>query len=168
MDDEEKKRQAIGMSSWRTALDLKALVVQGEAQRGGRSDAALAVALLGARKELKHQWKEDTCRRYLLSADRFDATNTEVMNRWELSFGRHALVDNMNTLRSASTSAQTPAEMKALLETLYWEQVCRLRRSVTPKGRTNAGDRVGLFRTFCCGCSPTSTASRSSPSWERM
>ena len=33
-----------------------------------------------------------------------------------------------------------------LLETLYWEQVCRLRRSVTPRGRTNAGDSVGLFR----------------------
>ena len=27
MDDEEKKRQAMGMSSWRKALELKALVV---------------------------------------------------------------------------------------------------------------------------------------------
>ena len=74
---------------------------QADGQRHGRSDCALAAAVLGERSELTESWKEDTCRRYLLIADQFDAGNATIMNRWEMTFGRQALVDNLNILRAA-------------------------------------------------------------------
>ena len=92
-EEEEKKRNVMGLSAYRRALELKQLVLQGAAQRAGKSDAKLASDLLGSRDSLKASWTEDTRRRYLNIADRFDQEGHDYMNRWEMKFGRSAFLD---------------------------------------------------------------------------
>ena len=51
--DEEKQRQVWGLSAWRTACDLKRMVMTGESQRKtGQADGDLLAQLLASRPEL--------------------------------------------------------------------------------------------------------------------
>ena len=70
--DEEKKRQAMGQTAWRVALELKDMVKAAEAQRDGRSDADLLAHVLSKRPELAKDWKNDTCGRYLAVASKIN------------------------------------------------------------------------------------------------
>ena len=145
-EEEEKKRNVMGLSAYRRALELKQLVLQGAAQRAGKSDAKLASDLLGSRDSLKASWTEDTCRRYLNIADRFDQEGHDYMNRWEMKFGRSAFLDQLHLMRSATTAAQTPAEMTLLIKTFFWEQSCGVRSVLGQRGRAGAGDATAMRR----------------------
>ncbi len=127
-------------------IEFAGVVKLAEPERGGLSDAELAAKTVGTRKELKVDWSVDTCRRYLQVAARMDATCQSILNRWELAFQRNTMVDGITVLRAAATTAQTPQGMATLLETLYWEQTCKVRRSIAPKGRGHASDAVQVFR----------------------
>ena len=61
-------------------------------------------------------------------------------------FLRGTLVDGITALRSAATASTTSEEMSELLETLFYEQACKLRKSVATKGRGHASDITNTFR----------------------
>ena len=147
MEQEEKQRAVTGQSAWRKAMDLKKIVELAEADRQGRTDAALAATLLAEKDSaMKESWNEDTCRRYLMVASRLDKPNQDIMVKWEFAFQRNTLVDSFTNIRAAATACQTPTEMIVLLETLYFEQSCKVRRAVAIKGRGHQNDTVNLFR----------------------
>ena len=137
-DEEEKKRKVMGLSTFRRAQELKILV---DAAAGDRQqnecDAAMASRILGSKEVLKAAWSEDTCRRYLLISERFNAESTQTMSKWEMKFGRSCLLDSLSTMRSAVTAAQTEEQMNTLVNTLFWEQTCKMRSSL--EGRTKVG-----------------------------
>jgi len=143
--DEENKRNAMGKSAWRLALDMKEIVKLAEPQRGGMKDNELLEKILTARPELK-SWQADTCGRYLAVANKLNEGGIKVLSRWDLVFQRGTLVDGVTILRAAATAAPTAEDMTELLETLFFEQVCKLRKSTAPKGRGHAADATNLFR----------------------
>ena len=52
-EEEEKKREVLGLSTLRRAQELERLVSQGDAHRNGMNDADLASHLLAAKQVLK-------------------------------------------------------------------------------------------------------------------
>ena len=147
MEDEEKQRAVRGQSSWRKAVALKSIIELAGSQRNGRSDAALAAALLSERDSaLGEKWGEDTCRRYLLVASKMDTTAQDIMVKWEFVFQRNTLLDSFTNMRAAATACHTSAQMVVLLETLFFEQACGIRKSVVAKSRGHSGDIVNMFR----------------------
>ena len=58
-----------------------------------------------------------------------------VLNRWELTSQRNALLDGITLPRAAATAARKPEYFEPLVQTLYLEQVCKSRRSIAPEGR---------------------------------
>ena len=56
------------------------------------------------------------------------------------------LLDGITLLRAATTICATAEEMSELLETLFFEQVCKLRRCIAPKGRGHATDATNVLR----------------------
>ena len=144
--DEEKKRHAMGKSAWRLAVDLQDMVKLAEPERHGLSDADLISKVLSTRKELQTEWRSDTCQRYLMVARKMDATCQSIMNRWELAFQRKTLVDGITLLRAAAMACTSPEEMAILLETLFFEQTCKIRKAIAPQGRGHATDATTVFR----------------------
>ena len=47
-----------------------------------------------------------------------------VLNMWELTFHRNALLDGITLLRAAATAATNPEEFEPCVQTWYSEQVC--------------------------------------------
>ena len=139
-------RHVMGKSAWRLALDLWDMVKLGEHTRNGLSDADLLAKILSTRRELAKDWKSDTCGRYLSVANKIDSKGKAILNRWELVFLRGTLVDGITTLRSAATASATTEEMSVLLETLFYEQACKLRKGIAAKGRSHATDTTNTFR----------------------
>ena len=79
-DEEEKKRQVMGLSTFRRATELRVLLEAAESQRQAHEcDAKLASRVLGTKQALQATWSEDTCRRYLLISERFSAESTSIM-----------------------------------------------------------------------------------------
>ena len=144
--DEEKKRQVMGQSAWRFAVDCQNLVRKAESQRDGMKDADLLAKVLATRKELAKEWKSDTCLRYLLVAAKINDSCKKILGRWELAFQRNCLLDGITLLRAAAAACQTPEEFQILVQTLFWEQTCKLRRSIAPKGRGHATDATNAMR----------------------
>ena len=144
--DEEKQRAVMGQTAWRYALDLRDMVKNAESQRGGKSDAELCAAVLSKQTSLAGDWKADTCARYLSVASKISDKCKKLMMRWELSFQRAALLDTITLLRAASTAAATATDFEIIVETLFFEQVCKLRRSIAPKGRGHATDATNVMR----------------------
>ena len=68
------------------------------------------------------------------------------MDKWEMRYGRAALLDGFGRMRSATTAAQTCEEMTVLASTLYCEQVCKIRTSLGQRSKASAGDCTALFR----------------------
>ena len=122
------------------------MVLLAEAQRCGMSDPDLLANVLATRKELAKDWKSDTCGRYLAVADKINAKCKLILTRWELMFQRNTLLDGITLLRAASTTCTNAGEFSELLETLFFEQVCKLRRSIAPKGRGHATDATNMLR----------------------
>lgn len=138
--------QAIGMSAYRKGLALRSLVAEGHPQRAGRSDAELAEALLTQRPELS-AWNKDTCRRYLQVAERMAIPEVQrLMMRWEFQFRRDCLVDGIMVLRAVVAAAASNEELMVLLNTLYWEQVCKMRTTVKSRGKQGGYETVHLMR----------------------
>ena len=147
MDGEDSQRLVSGQSAWRKAMELKQIVELGGSRRDGRSDAALAAALICERDAgMGEKWGQDTCRRYLHVASRMDKTCQEIMVKWEFVFQRTTLVDPVTNMRAAATACHTSAQMVVLLETLFFEQTCRIRRVLVAKRGGQATDLVNLFR----------------------
>jgi hypothetical protein len=147
-DEEEKKRNVMGYSAFRRAQDLQQLVKEGAGERGGLCDAGLAAKLLEKEDALRGKWGVDTCRRYLAISGRFNSEGEAIMSKWEMKFGRSALLDSLNPMRSATTAAQTPEEMTTLVRVLFWEQTCKIRTSLGQRGRASGGDFTALFRAL--------------------
>ena len=64
--DEDKKKDVMGQSAWRYALDMIAMIRQAdESIRNGRSDVDLITHILATNSSLAKEWKSDTCARYL-------------------------------------------------------------------------------------------------------
>ena len=53
--------------------------------------------------------------------------------RWEVTFQRNALLDGITMLRAAATAATKPEDFESLVQTLYWEQVCKFRKAMAPR-----------------------------------
>ena len=149
-DEEDKKRKVMGLSTFRRAAELKVLVKSAEPQREpNECDAALAARTLASKEELKATWKEDTCRRYLTIMEKFDARSTKIMSKWEMKFARSCLLDSFENMRNAATAAQTEEQMYILVQTLFWEQSCKMRGAL--EGRTKVGgggNATALFRAI--------------------
>ena len=79
-------------------------------------------------------------------ASNIDSNGKAILTRWELVFLRGTLVDGIMALRSAATASATSEEMSVLLETLFYEQACKLRKSIAPKGRSHTADITNTFR----------------------
>ena len=146
LQDEENMRHVMGKSAWRLALDLWDMVKVGDHYRCGLSDADLLAKLLSKRKELAKDWKSDTCGRYLSVANKIDSNGKAILTRWELVFLRGTLVDGITALQSATTASATSEDMSVLLETLFYEQACKLRKSIAAKGRSHTADITNTFR----------------------
>ena len=147
-EQEERKRNAMGFSAHRRSQELQQLVREGAGERGGLCDAGLAAQLLEKEDVLKGKWTADTCRRYLAIFSRFNSEGESIMSKWEMKFGRTALLDQLNPMRSATTAAQTPEEMTTLVKILFWEQTCRIRTSLGQRSRGSGGDSTALFRAI--------------------
>ena len=91
---------------------------QGDAHRNGMSDADLASHLLATKAGLKAKCGRFTCARYLLIAKRFERQALAIMDKWEMRYGRSALLDSLDRMRSATTAAQTCEDMTVLASTL--------------------------------------------------
>ena len=117
-EEEEHTRHVMGLSALRRAQELDRLVQQGEAQRNGMGDADLAAHLLATKAMLKAKWNKDTCQRYLLIVKRFERRALSIMDEWELAFGRSALLDGLDRMRSATAAAQTCRGITVLVSTL--------------------------------------------------
>ena len=137
--DEEKKRAVMGQSAWRTALECQGSVQAADAHRNGRLDADLLAIVLATRPELEKEWKAYTCQRCLVVA-------AKILSMWELAFQRNALLDGITLFRAAATAATTPDEFELLAETVFFEQVCQLRRTIAPKGRGHMSDCTAVMR----------------------
>eukprot|EP00974_Lingulodinium_polyedra_P041796 4013985-Lingulodinium_polyedra.AAC.1 len=94
----------MGQSAWRVAMELKDMVKAAESQRDGKSDADLLAHILSTRPELAKDWKSDTCSRYLTIANKINDKCKQVLNRWELTFQRNALLDGIASFRAAATA----------------------------------------------------------------
>jgi len=129
-EEEEKNREVMGLSALRRAQELERLVSQGDAHRNGMSDADLASHLIATKAVLKAKWGKYTCARYLLIAKHFEGTALATMDKWEMRYGRSALLYGLDRVRSATTAAQTCEDMTALASTLYFEQACKIRTSL--------------------------------------
>ena len=92
------------------------------------------------------KWGKDTCQRYLAIAKRFGQNAVAIMDKWEMKYGRSALLDGLDRMRSATTAAQTCEDMTVLASTLYWEQVCKIRTRLGQRSKASAGDWAALFR----------------------
>jgi hypothetical protein len=93
-EEEEKKRAVMGLSALRLAQEVERLVSQGDAHRNGMNDADLASHLLATKQALKAKWDKDTCARYLLLAKLFERPALAIMDKWEMRYGRFALLDS--------------------------------------------------------------------------
>ena len=80
--DEEKKRQVLGQSVWRTAPMCQKMVQAAEPQRAGRSDADLLASVLATRPELAMEWISDTRHRYLQAAAKTTSKSKTILSRW--------------------------------------------------------------------------------------
>ena len=149
-DEEEKKRQVMGLSTFRRGAELKTLVDAAESLRNANEcDAALAARILGEKEVLKAAWQEDTCRRYLYIMERFNTDSTKLMAKWEMKFGRSCLLDSLAAMRNAATAAQSPDQMLILVKTLFWEQTCKIRGSLEGRTRVGGGgNATALFRAI--------------------
>ena len=87
-----------------------------------------------------------TCRRYLFIAGKLDTKSIELLSRWELLHQRRTLVDTFSVLRACATAAPCAEELFTLLQTLYWEQACGLRKSVQTRHKSHVSDMTNLFR----------------------
>ena len=144
--DEEKKRDVMGQSAWRYALDMKGMIKKAECIRDGKSDVELIAQILATNTSLANDWKADTCSRYLQVGSKISTKSKKILARWELAFQRNTLLDGITLLRSAATACPSQEEFDTLVETLYFEQVCKLRRSIAPKGRGHATDATNTMR----------------------
>ena len=136
----------MGQSAWRYAADMKDMIKRAEATRNGRSDVDLIVQILATNTSLAKDWKADTCGRYLSVGNKMSAKAKKILARWELAFQRSTVLDGITLLRSAATACAGQDEFDTLVETLYFEQVCKLRRSIAPKGRGHATDATNTMR----------------------
>ena len=144
--DEEKKRDVMGQSAWRYALDMKDMIKKAENMRDGKSDVDLIAQILATNSSLAKDWKPDTCSRYLYVGNKIGTKPKKILARWELAFQRETLLDGISLLRSAASACPGQEEFDTLVETLYFEQVCKLRRSLAPKGRGHATDATNCMR----------------------
>ena len=152
MEQEEQKRNCMGKSAFKKSKILLDLVSVARTSRDGGvglnlKDDALAESVLQKHKDLG-SWKKDTCGKYLYVAERTsDKRFANLFQDWEYQKGRDALCDGITILRSACYATKTPDELFKLLETLYFEQTCRMRNSLKTKtGRSGAGDPTQVMR----------------------
>ena len=138
IEEEDKKRNCMGKSAYSKSKILNGVVQ--EARRSGDGsvnlglkDDALAESLLLKYKDLG-SWKKDTCAKYLYVADRTSEKRfSKLFQNWEYQKGRDALCDGISILRYACYATKTSDELFKLLETLYFEQTCRMRNTLKTK-----------------------------------
>ena len=152
IEEEDKKRNCMGKSSFNKSRLLLDLVQ--EARKSGHGnvnkslkDDALAESLLLKYKDLG-SWKKDTCGKYLLVADRTSEKRfSKLFQNWEYQKGRDALCDGISILRYACYATKTSDELYKLLETLYFEQTCRMRNTLKTKtSKAGGGDLQHVLR----------------------
>ncbi len=147
MELAEEKRDVIGHSAARKCGALSELLGQARQERIGlgKGDVEVVVDLLGSRKELAATWNKETVRRYLAVGKRLTSETVQnLIERWEFAFSRRTLIDGMMTLRAAASAAGTDEEFEYLLNSLFWEQSCGIRKSM--KGRSVDRNAVDVFR----------------------
>ena len=86
-EEEEKKREVMGLSTLRRAQELERLVSQGEAHRNGMNDAELASHLLATKQALKAKWGKYTRGIYMIKAKRFERTALAIMESGRCGMG---------------------------------------------------------------------------------
>ena len=86
------------------------------------------------------------------------------MDKWEMRYGRSALLDGLDRMRSATTAAQTCEDMTGVASTLVLEQACMIRTSLGHRSKASAGDSTALFRGLLIRHMFTSMPARSVPS----
>ena len=149
---EEQQRNSMGKSSQAKARMLQLLVREARSSAGSgvdlsQADHILAESLLSSRAETKQNWKRDTCLRYLQVGGRLaEPRFSELFNLWEYSEGRGALVDGITVLRACCAAAPTSNELYELLQTLYFEQSCKMRSCVRTRSVRGDKDASCLMR----------------------
>ena len=87
--DEDKKKDVMGQSAWRYALDMQAMTRTAESTRDGKSDVELIASILATNRMLAKDWKADTCARYLQVGNKISNKAKKILSRWELAFQRN-------------------------------------------------------------------------------
>ena len=87
--DEDKKKDVMGQSAWRYALDMKAMIRTAKGRRGGKGDADLIASILATNRMLAKDWKADTCARYLQVRNKISDKAKKISSRWELAIQRN-------------------------------------------------------------------------------
>ncbi len=149
---QDQKRKSMGKSTFQKAKLLLALVEEAKQSPASgvdltQTDGSIADSLLSRSAALKESWKRDTCVRYLQIADRTkEPKYTKLFRDWEYHKGRDALCDGFAVLRACCVATSTSDELYTLLETLFYEQMCKMRHQI--KARSSRNGHAELVSTM--------------------
>ena len=134
---EEKSREAMAVSGWRKCIFLNDYVDRVESE-GRHSDAkSPAERLMKAMAEdcaQIEEWNADTLGRYLQVGRRVAEENVRKwLIIWETTFKRNTLLDGIMLLRACVGVTNDDDELARLLQTLFLDQRCGLKKTLKIK-----------------------------------
>ncbi len=140
---QDQKRNSMGKSTFQKAKLLLALVEEAKQSSASgvdltQTDGSIAETILSRSVVLKQSWKRDACIRYLQIAERTkESKYTKLFRDWEYHKGRDALCDGFGVLRACCVATTTSDDLYTLLETLFYEQMCKLRHHMKVRSSRN-------------------------------
>ena len=75
-----------------------------------------------------------------------NAKGRRVLNKLELAFQRNTLVETITLPRAAASAAPTEEDMASLLENVYFEQTCKVRKTIAPRGHGHDKERTHIVK----------------------
>ena len=134
IDDDENRRQTLGMSSWRLCLFfadyLGELVAEGRAP-GEKTDAKRLVKVMTEDGVKVQRWTEETLTRYIGLSKRVDVPSIRsLLLLWESRHARAGLVDTITVLRAFVGVTSDDNELLCILRTAFLEQCAGLRNQI--------------------------------------
>lgn len=130
---EEAKRDVLGKSAWRKCRKLVDIsdTARQEGATGVTDADSVANLLKRLGGDIASSWNKETVARYLIVGRRMsDPRLTQLMQRWEFMYKRQTLVDGISVLRACTSVATTDEDLYYLMQTLYYEQTCKIRHSL--------------------------------------
>ena len=134
-EKEDADREVMGMSSYRKCLFLVDLASDVSAENvfpDVTDEAQKLVRALGSAKGVLSTWNVDTMKRYLAVGRKLKTASIQTLiERWEFTEKREALIDGINMLRAVC--AHSLSDVELLLHTMFLEQRANLRTAKSAK-----------------------------------